>query len=795
MANEVFPEERDDTKDIIKEGQPVPNSAVQSELMYLCAVGQTYGNAEPPEPREDERYMAVETQLSSVTVAANGGDKEKIKQKEELELKKEGIIRQIKDEFIRDQLQILVEKQGALLNVSDYEANTPIHILSQQGYSRSLRWCVQKGAKMQPRGADGGTPLYWAARCRHPDCVRVLVEEGAEVNTRDKDNLSALDIAVRDQHLPTVKVLIDNWAKVTEKTLLLACRKPRNTSLFSNALSILELLIQAKPKLHFSEPDDFGENGLTYTLKEWKAAFDVIWKYHGKLTEIHRNSKTGESTIRAMLENGTQADLMAFQQMFKLKGADVHEKDADGRSLLHHCIENPGMISVLLDNGIDINAVDNDGNTALHLAVQCNDPDFRVRTTKTLIKAGASLNIKNQSQKLAQDFVSGESASDEILLEILGLKAPRSPEHTSSPTAFKTIPQKRMVSRDSFLREAVPNSIAESNKIVIKSGFLNKEGPLVWKKRWFVLTPIELRYFSGPSEEELGTVPLEFVTDLVSVSYDRKMKSVTGFVPVLHALKITVKGETMYAAAESEAESKAWVEAINDAISKLSKETRVRKYTMEENPGYQTDFRGSWILDEEKSDSIEDLLKILGRSWIDRKKSQITKTTLKISQTIDTITINTSIDTDMTSAKRAFTRGASKIGLNLKVPKGTGASKLFEHEETLRLDGTEQVLSDPYAVGKVRVRTMWAEDGLILVSKSELTIGKNKGIMITTRSLENDTTMLIEIQVEAEGVTSEKFSRYFKKKAGGEKMESLVPDRVREKKNQSKEEEDDEDDE
>lgn len=66
-------------------------------------------------------------------------------------------------------------------------------------------------------------------------------------------------------------------------------------------------------------------------------------------------------------------------------GADLNAVDEFGRSALHYAVAFPDMVSLLIDAGIDINAADIFGRTPLHAALQYPD------TVSLLIAAGADI--------------------------------------------------------------------------------------------------------------------------------------------------------------------------------------------------------------------------------------------------------------------------------------------------------------------------------------------------------------------------------------------------------------------
>ena len=94
-------------------------------------------------------------------------------------------------------------------------------------------------------------------------------------------------------------------------------------------------------------------------------------------------------------------------------GSNINEKDIDGNSLLHYAVSSKGnslLFSIMLiDRKINLNEINNDGDTPLMLVAKKN-PKENVRLIKKLIDSGAK--YKNIINYKCQSFLSliGEAA-------------------------------------------------------------------------------------------------------------------------------------------------------------------------------------------------------------------------------------------------------------------------------------------------------------------------------------------------------------------------------------------------
>lgn len=98
-----------------------------------------------------------------------------------------------------------------------------------------------------------------------------------------------------------------------------------------------------------------------------------------------------DKIINAIIED----DFEWFAELINQKGADVIDKN--GFTPLMYCIQNEKkeMIDFLLDKDIDINKVNNIGNTALFYAVFKSKNKTGI--IEKLLKKGADMNISNNT--------------------------------------------------------------------------------------------------------------------------------------------------------------------------------------------------------------------------------------------------------------------------------------------------------------------------------------------------------------------------------------------------------------
>jgi cytohesin len=137
-----------------------------------------------------------------------------------------------------------------------------------------------------------------------------------------------------------------------------------------------------------------------------------------------RTATTGESPLHAAAEYPQVARVLLEH------GANVHARDNDGRTPLHHAANRAGAsaeaIRLLLRAGADPNARDNNGRTPMHLLIQSatpirgtTQPKLHPDPLQALLAGGADINAVDSAGDTPRDVAlrAGASAIAEWLVE------------------------------------------------------------------------------------------------------------------------------------------------------------------------------------------------------------------------------------------------------------------------------------------------------------------------------------------------------------------------------------------
>ncbi|XP_018569299.1 uncharacterized protein LOC108909444 [Anoplophora glabripennis] len=257
-------------------------------------------------------------------------------------------------------------RRGVDVNVKNNNGYLPLHSAALQGDSEIAKFLVLEcGVDVNARDATGSTALYVALRGGQRYVIECLVELGAGVNIDNGLGFTALHLAASNGLLDIVKSLVDLGADINNKDA------SGHTSLHLSALNsrwqIVKFLMELDSNL------DMGVNDREIVVNLASKVRNVLYPY-------------GRGSLHEAAANG---NLRIIKVLLKL-GVNVDMVDHNGCTPLHvasSCLVT--TVKFLVEHGADINIKDRRGGTALHHAVCTSQWDV----IKFFLERGVNINI------------------------------------------------------------------------------------------------------------------------------------------------------------------------------------------------------------------------------------------------------------------------------------------------------------------------------------------------------------------------------------------------------------------
>jgi ankyrin repeat protein len=272
---------------------------------------------------------------------------------------------------------------GADVNSTNNRKQTPMHVLRDRTNpgDAKLSAIVLLAAKADVNALDedGNTPLHAAARAGLHDCVSLLIETGAVVEARNRGGRTPLMYACVGETAGFVAVTVLIAAGVDVCAKASAGETALHFAAKSGSSDVISVLIDAKVDVNATT--DAGDSAGHWAARTGRVDNLKLLLEHGAQVE-HRN-KAGKT----MLYEAAGAATHAVESMRLLidAGADVRVIDD---AVAHGA--NATVFPLLRSLGVNLNAVDDRGNTPFHSARD-------VAAMEALFAHGAATVAKNNA--------------------------------------------------------------------------------------------------------------------------------------------------------------------------------------------------------------------------------------------------------------------------------------------------------------------------------------------------------------------------------------------------------------
>lgn len=243
---------------------------------------------------------------------------------------------------------LLIER-GVQVDSRDGSGMSALHFAARNGAIEVIKLLLDAKANVDGKSGLGQTPLHMASVYGQMEAVSLLLMRGSDVSKADKDGWTALHNAAYNGHESIVETLLQKGASVDAQA------ESGSTALHGAAqdghTNVIELLLRHKADIQF-------------TSSTGSALHFAVYSGHG-------------SAVRSLLDHGINPAL----------------QDSLGATALHVAAESPegttDVMEMLIEHGVDLNAVNVHGETALNLAIRRKSEDI----VKSLLKHRADCEI------------------------------------------------------------------------------------------------------------------------------------------------------------------------------------------------------------------------------------------------------------------------------------------------------------------------------------------------------------------------------------------------------------------
>ncbi|MEG4228888.1 ankyrin repeat domain-containing protein [Microcoleus sp. N9_B2] len=261
-----------------------------------------------------------------------------------------------------------------ILNRIGFTPNAVVEAV-EQGDTQTVRHYLDLGINANSR-VNNQNLLHFAGS---KEVAELLIAKGADVNAKSAYGWTPLHMAAVYDHIKVAQTLIVKGADINAWT---GSQYFDGTPLFFARSPEMTKLLIAKG----ADVNAKNKNGLTPLHRaRSKAIAKILLAAGAKINIKEDNARNGKST--ALLHNAAKIGFKELVQQLIKDGANVAIRDDYRRTPLHYAATKEVAALLMLD----INAIDQSGDTPLHLAVDRGSQDI----AELLIANGARVNVRN----------------------------------------------------------------------------------------------------------------------------------------------------------------------------------------------------------------------------------------------------------------------------------------------------------------------------------------------------------------------------------------------------------------
>jgi ankyrin repeat protein len=255
---------------------------------------------------------------------------------------------------------------------------TPLFSSLAHTNNEAFFYLVKKGANITHIGPRGMTMLHNACVRGKLEVVQFLVEQkDFDINQKDENHNTALHYACQGHHADIIRYLISQGADVQSKND--QKRTPLHNYLQNmlpqgNFIDIVDLLLERGCDLNQADAD--GITPMQRALSS-NISIDGLKQLESKGGAMPQQGDGGPNPLFAQCSSNTpNVELMRY--FIDECGYSAVDKDANGNTVLHKAVEcsKPKIIDFLLLQGADIHAINNLGQSPLHMLVATNNAGY-----------------------------------------------------------------------------------------------------------------------------------------------------------------------------------------------------------------------------------------------------------------------------------------------------------------------------------------------------------------------------------------------------------------------------------
>uniref|UniRef100_T1IJC3 Uncharacterized protein n=1 Tax=Strigamia maritima TaxID=126957 RepID=T1IJC3_STRMM len=249
----------------------------------------------------------------------------------------------------------------------DHACST-VGLAARKGSLITLKKLVERGKPVDVADNRGWRPLHEAVNKHHIECVRfLLTQENTDINWRTFQDDTPLHLACARNSSDIVKLLLDHGADIDVKNH--EWKTPLILAVANSGKEIVSLLLEHSIDVNTMDVNEWTALHFAVANKNL-ALLKLLLRYNA---DFRVRDEHGRTAMFIACENKCFECLKVLFEFASLKGERniINVTANDGANALIIAAEKGCLktLKYLIENGVNVNQITNDGYLALHLAV------------------------------------------------------------------------------------------------------------------------------------------------------------------------------------------------------------------------------------------------------------------------------------------------------------------------------------------------------------------------------------------------------------------------------------------
>ncbi|XP_033102784.1 E3 ubiquitin-protein ligase MIB2-like isoform X3 [Anneissia japonica] len=241
---------------------------------------------------------------------------------------------------------------------------TALQVASHQGHVEVIKVLVVAKANLELKDQDGDTALHYAVFGNQPEVASFLLSKGANVDAVNNVSCSSLHVAVNKGFTRCVRILLTHKCDINKQDSY--GDSALHDAVAKNNKEIIEMLI-GFPTVDLTVKNKKGFNALHHAaLKGNKFAADKLLLKARQLADVKKDDGFASLHLAALNGHRDVADILITKGHCEV---DIRNNRQQTPLILAVSQGHTNIIELLVTKGADVNSEDEDGDTALHLAL------------------------------------------------------------------------------------------------------------------------------------------------------------------------------------------------------------------------------------------------------------------------------------------------------------------------------------------------------------------------------------------------------------------------------------------